>query len=322
MPRITVLLPIYNAERYLFEAIQSVLCQTFADFELLLLDDGSSDRSAEIAYRASGKDSRIVVVNGTRRGLVHWLNIGLNMARGELVARMDADDICSKDRFTNQVRFLDAYPECCAVGTQAIRIDPDGSPIDRWRVPISHDEIDGRHMQGLTGMMIHPSVMMRKTALYQVGGYRAGFEWVEDYDLFLRLAEVGHLANLPEMLLHYRVHPKCVSFTRVETQSRLAREALQAAWTRRGKIGVLPPPVVESRVRSEEELMWSWARAAFTARNFRTARKQAFALLRRRPLELRRLALFGGACLGPVAMQIKLICGFRIGPYVPIKNTN
>src|SRR5271165_1464055 len=205
MPRITVLLPIYNTERYLCEAIRSVLGQTFDDFELLLLNDGSSDRSAEIAQDAAARDSRIVVVDGTRKGYVHWLNIGLNMARGELIARMDADDICSQDRFANQVRFLDAHPECSVVGTQAIRIDPDGSPIDSWWVPISHDEIDGRHMQGHTGRIIHPSVMMRKIALSQVGGYRFGFQWVEDYDLFLRLAEVGHLANLPEMLLQYRV---------------------------------------------------------------------------------------------------------------------
>jgi glycosyltransferase involved in cell wall biosynthesis len=128
MPRITVLLPVYNSERYLSEAIQSLLYQTFDGFEVLLLNDGSSDGSMEIAEDAAAKDSRIVVVNGTRHGYVYWLNTGLNMARGELIARMDADDICYQN-LAKQVRFLDAHAERCVVGTQAIRIDSEGAPI-------------------------------------------------------------------------------------------------------------------------------------------------------------------------------------------------
>ena len=322
MPRITVLLPIYNAERFLAEAIRSVLCQTFDDFELLLLDDGSSDGSADIAHDAAAKDSRIVVVDGTHQGYVYWLNTGLNMARGELIARMDADDICLQSRFAKQVRFLDAHPECCVVGTQAIRIDSEGATINRWLVPERHDDIDELFMRGRTGMIIHPSAMLRRAPLLQVGGYRSGFELAEDYDLFLRLAEVGQLANLPDVLLQYRVHLKCVSLTYTEAQSRRARQALKEAWTRRNKTGPLPPESHDPRTASEEELVWSWALASFAARNFHTARKHALKLLRRRPLELRRWALLGGTCLGPLAKQIMRVCPYRVGPYVPTTNTN
>jgi glycosyltransferase involved in cell wall biosynthesis len=316
MPRISVVLPIYNAERYLSEAIHSVLSQTFDDFEMFLLNDGSSDGSAEIVREAAARDSRVVVVNGDHSGLVHWLNVGVDMAKGELIARMDADDICSHDRFAYQTRFLDARPECCAVGTRAVRIDPDGLPIDLWWVPEQHEDIDGWNMAGRTGAMIHPSVMIRKTALYQVGGYRSTLESAEDYDLFLRLAEVGQLANLPQSLLRYRVHPKSVTLTRAEVQTRLTRQALREAWTRRKKAGPLPISRHDPRTLSEEELIWSWAQAAFCGRNFRTARKHAFRVLWRRPSEFRRWVLFGAACLGPLAKQMMRICPYRIGPYL------
>jgi glycosyltransferase involved in cell wall biosynthesis len=317
MPRISVVLPIFNSERYLSEAVDSILAQTFEDFELLLFDDGSTDGSSKIAQEAAARDTRVILVRGDHRGYVSWLNTGVEMAKAEFIARMDADDIASHDRFERQVEFLEKHPECCVVGTRAIRIDPDGSPISPWRVPEDHVEIDGRHIQGRPGAIIHPSVMMRKRALSGVGGYRAQYEPAEDYDLFLRLAEVGRVANLGEPLLRYRIHEKCVTFARAEAQSRWTRQALADAWVRRGKTGSPPAPLNDHKTPSTEELMWSWALTAFSERNFLTARKQAFRLLQRRPSELRRWVLFAAACLGPLAFRLRRFCSYRVGPYRP-----
>ncbi len=314
MPRVSVIMPVYNCERYLSEAIGSVLRQSFTDFELLVLDDGSVDRSVEIARQAAEKDARISIVKGHHRGVVACRNAGLDMAQGDLIAMMDADDIALPDRFARQVRFLDTNSECCLVGSRAIRVDSDGSPVSCWNVPETHAEIDGRHMRGESGAIINPSIMMRKEAVLQIGGYRAGFDSAEDYDLFLRLAEVGCLSNLPAVLLHYRLHAKSLTFARAETQGRLARQALQDAWTRRGKAGPLPAARNIPVPASTEQLTWDWARTAFAAGNFGTARKQAFRLLRQRPLKLKRWVFFVAACLGPLAIQIKRICPYRVGP--------
>jgi glycosyltransferase involved in cell wall biosynthesis len=316
MPRISVIMPVFNAERYLSAAVDSILSQTYGDFELLLFDDGSTDQSSKIAQKAAARDTRVILVNGGHRGVVHWRNAGVDMAKSEFVAMMDSDDISAHDRLAYQVQFLEAHPKCCAVGTQAIRIDRDGLPINEWRVPEHHYQIDEDHMTGRGGAIINPSVMMQKSAVRRVGGYRSGFDSAEDYDLFLRLAEVGQLANLPQPLLQYRVHAKSLTFALAEAQRRRARRAQEDAWARRKREGPLPPPAHDFRSESEEELMWTWARSAFDARNFHTARRQALGLLRRRPAELRGWILFSAACLGPLALQLKRVCpNRRLGKY-------
>ncbi|MCW5554725.1 MAG: glycosyltransferase [Verrucomicrobiae bacterium] len=314
MPRVSVIMPVYNCERYLSEAIGSMVQQSFTDFELLVLDDGSVDRSVEIARQAAERDTRITLVKGPHRGVVSCRNAGLDMAKGDLIAMMDADDIALPDRFARQVHFLDANSEYCLVGSRAIRVDSDGSPVSCWNVPETHAEIDGRHMRGESGAIINPSIMMRREVVLRIGGYRAGFDSAEDYDLFLRLAEVGRLSNLPAVLLHYRLHAKSLTFARAETQGRLARLALQDAWTRRGKAGLPPAARNIPAPASTEQLTWDWARTAFAAGNFGTARKQAFRLLRQRPLKLKRWVFFIAACLGPLALQIRRICPYRVGP--------
>jgi glycosyltransferase involved in cell wall biosynthesis len=315
MPRISVILPIFNAQRYLSAAVDSILTQTFEDFELLLFDDGSEDQSLEIAKEATARDSRVILMHGDHRGYVSWLNTGLEMAKGELIARMDADDISLPERFARQVQFLDSQRECSVVGTHATRIDPDGSPIDSWKMPERHEQIDQQHINGRPGALIHPSVMMRNSALVQIGGYRVAFEPAEDYDLFLRLAEVGRLANLPEPLLKYRLHDRCVTFVRAQAQGQHSRKALEEAFARRRLDGPLPPPLDIYVTPSTEELIWDWARSAFAARNFCTARKQALRLLRRCPSEFRRWVLFGAACSGPLAVHLRRICCYRVGSY-------
>ena len=317
MPRVSVLLPVYNGESYLARAIDSVLQQTFENFELLVLDDGSTDGSQAIARAAAARDARIRVIAGEHRGLVDGLNSAANMAAGELLARMDADDISLPDRFAKQVSYLDAHPEVCAVGCPAMRIDPDGLPISSWPVPESHEEIDAQHMTGLGGGILQPSVMMRKSSFLQVGGYRAEFKYgAEDYDLFLRMAEIGKLANLPEILLQYRLHLKSVTVRRHEEQLPAARRALEDAKLRRKLTEPLPYRQYHVGSGSEDEMMWIWSRAAFAGRNFRTARKYAIRLLLRHPWKLRIWVLFSAACLGPLALKVKRLSPYRLGPSI------
>ena len=315
MPRVSVIMPIFNAERHLSQAIASIRSQRFDDFELILLDDGSEDRSVEMARRAAKEDPRVIFVQGDHRGVVCQRNAGVELAKAEFIAMMDSDDIALADRLACQVRHLEVHPECCAVGTGVMRIDEDGLPIDEWHLPEHHEEIDEKHMAGQGGAIINPSVMMRKSAVIKVGGYRTGYDSSEDYDLFLRLAEVGRLANLSQVLLLYRLHAKSLTFARAVYQRQMAREALKEAWRRRKRPGPLPAPLLEFRGPCEEELMWSWALSAFHARNFETARNQARKLLRRHPGELRRWALLGAACLGPLAYYLKRVLPYRIGPY-------
>ncbi len=315
MPRVSVILPVFNRERYLPQAIQSVLSQSFADFELLLLNDGSDDRSGEIAAQAAKVDSRAVLVEGPRRGVVYQRNLGVKMAKADLIALMDSDDISLSDRLASQVRFMEGRPECVALGTQALRVDEDGLPINDWRVPESHEQIDAAHMNGESGMIINPTAMIRKRAILQAGGYRDGFyNAAEDYDLFLRLGEIGRLANLPQVLLRYRLHVESLTWARAEQQRLMVRRALQDAWDRRKLPPPMPPPFGEMRAPSEEELIWEWARFAFCARNFRTTRKQALKLLRRHPADLRRWLLFCAACCGPVASQFKRTFPYYLYP--------
>jgi glycosyltransferase involved in cell wall biosynthesis len=308
-------MPLFNCEKYLGQAIQSVRSQLFDNFELLLLNDGSEDRSAEIAAEAANNDRRIVFVNGEHRGVVYQRNLGLELARAEFVAMMDSDDISLPNRLACQLRFFEGSPDFVTVGTQAMRIDCDGFHVSEWRVPEQHNQIDDDLMAGRSGM-INPSVMMRKSAVVQVGGYRTGFELgAEDYDLFLRLSEIGQLANLPSALLEYRLHAKSMTFAYAEAQRAMARQALKEAWARRKRTGPLPSPLVDLRAPSEEELMWDWARAAFTAGNFRAARNQATKLLRMRPSDISRWALFSAAWLGPMAFHLKRFCPYRVGAY-------
>jgi glycosyltransferase involved in cell wall biosynthesis len=313
MPRVSVIIPVFNSERYLAEAVESILTQTFRDFEVLLLDDGSTDGSVTIAQQLAARDGRVRLINGGHHGVVHWRNVGLNEAKGEYVAMMDSDDVAVAERLARQVEFLDANPECGAVGAQAVRIDPDGDAIDFWRVPESHEEIDASNMREGCSAIINPSVLMRTSTVRAVGGYRAGFDSSEDYDLFLRLAEVARLANLPDVLLRYRLHAKSLTLGHGQTQNLLARKAQEEAWVRRKNPGEPPPRQHFPPCMTAEELIGSWALSAFAARHFKTARKHAFRLVRKRPSEFKRWVLLGAAWLGPVALPLRRVCSYRVG---------
>lgn len=223
VPQLSVLLPVRNAARYVSAAIQSILDQTLHEFELVLVDDGSDDDSYDIASGFAERDKRIRLFRGPATGLVAALNFGLAQVRGELVARMDADDLALPDRLRVQTAFLLKHPGVGMVGGNAILIDS----WDRKLAPLRYPASDGalRKLLSRQNAFIHPSVVIRRSVLDAVGGYRAEFVHAEDYELWLRIAKITELANLTEPVLLYRVHPQQVSVQNLEQQVASATRA-------------------------------------------------------------------------------------------------
>ena len=206
-PLISVCMPVYNAERYVSEAIESVLSQTFKDFEFLILDDGSTDGSLAILKGYAERDPRIRLTSRPNKGLAPTLNELMNQARGEFVARMDADDISLPERLERQADYLRNHPDCVIVGCHALVIDSDGDPICVWFKDSGHEILDAQNLLGNRGTSLcHPAVIMRRQPVLEVGRYYERFRIGEDLDLFPKLSERGRLANLPEALLKYRTH--------------------------------------------------------------------------------------------------------------------
>lgn len=232
-PLISVCMPVYNAKRYVAEAIESIVSQTFRDFEFLIIDDGSTDGSLAILKRYAEQDSRIRLWSGPNAGYVPRLNEMLALSRGPLIARMDADDVSLPERFAQQVEFLRSHPEVDVVGGSQECIDSRGYPLAVWHPPASHDEIQECALTG-SGTISHPTVMMRRKAVLAVGGYREEMMPAEDYDLWLRMGECGQLANLPDIVLRYRMHDASVSATLQRRQLGQMQAAVNDACERRG----------------------------------------------------------------------------------------
>jgi glycosyltransferase involved in cell wall biosynthesis len=280
-PTVSVHMPVYNAQRYVAEAVESILGQTFTDFEFIILDDGSTDGSPAILRRYAAEDGRIRLVSRPNAGVGKTRNECLAMARGEYFAVMDADDVSLPERFARQVAYLNDTPDCVAVGSRVLLIDPDGDPIREWAYFASHEEIDEAHMAGKSGAIIHPSAMIRREAMVAAGGY--WLEPAEDYDLFLRLAERGQLANVPEMLLKYRQHLGSFGYAQRMRQWQGAQLALQEAHRRRGldKPTHYAGPDIQHAFTSDHHRKWAWW--ALGAGNVATARKHAWTAVRKSP---------------------------------------
>lgn len=203
-PKISVLLPVYNCELYIKEAIDSILNQTFSDFELLVIDDASTDKTVEIIKSFS--DSRIILTQKSRNsGLIDSLNFGVSIAKGKYLARMDGDDISLPERFSKQVDFLETNPNIIMCGTAYKTF---GAIEKEIRHPLSHEKIAVQLC--LNSAFGHPTVMGKK-AIFEKHNYNKDFEKVEDYELWSRLIFEGQVANIDEVLLLYRVHENQVS---------------------------------------------------------------------------------------------------------------
>lgn len=229
-PPLSVAMSVYNGERFLAPAIQSVLDQTFEKFEFLILDDGSTDSSADMIRAFAEKDSRIRPILRENRGLVASLNELLTVARAPIVARMDADDICRPERFARQMAFLAANPDHGVVGSWSEDIDEFDAP---WLAEGPDHAVTNAQMQHVARnggqLLVHPAVMYRRAIVMRVGGYHAAFRHCEDYDLWLRLASETKMANIPERLLRYRHYSGQVS-KRYVTEQTVGAAIAHEAW--------------------------------------------------------------------------------------------
>lgn len=203
MPKLSVILPVFNAQSFILDAVNSILVQTFRDFELILVDDASSDDTTLLLSSIS--DPRVRVIrHEVNRGLVNSLNDGLLVASGEYVARMDHDDFALPTRLKRQVDFLDHNPSIAVVGTGYRLIDSQGRIGLAYRPPISHAEI--AWAMAFVCPIAHPTVMMRRSVIEAAGGYSEEASYAEDYDLWERLIHHQRFANIPDPLLLLRKH--------------------------------------------------------------------------------------------------------------------
>lgn len=200
-PKVTVLMPVYNAELYLREAIESILFQTYPNFEFIIINDGSTDSSADIV--ADFRDDRIRLIHNDRnRGIIYTLNRGIRLARGEFIARMDADDISLPKRLENQLRFMEVNPTVAVSGGGIIEFDGNGCKVHK----MPEDPRSIRTNLLFHCVLMHPTVMMRKSIITGEGFfYSEKYRSVEDFELWQRISFRHDLANIPNILLKYRI---------------------------------------------------------------------------------------------------------------------
>jgi glycosyltransferase involved in cell wall biosynthesis len=222
-PLVSVVLPVHDGERFLGEAVESVLSQTLRDFELVVVDDGSTDGTQDVL--AAVGDRRLRVVARPHRGLVAALNAGIAVASAPYVARMDADDVSEPQRLERQVELLEQRARAGMTATWVAVVDEEGSELRRHVLPPEHADLVRRLL--LRNPFQHGSVLLRRDALEAAGGYRGDYGANEDYDLWRRLARSWELACVPEVLYRYRVHAAAVTQTdpdRIAGRERLRSE--------------------------------------------------------------------------------------------------
>lgn len=233
MAVVSVVLPVFNGQPYLLAALESLFAQTFSDFEIIAVDDGSTDQSLAILGRFARRDSRLRVIMRKNTGIETALNEGIDAARSEFIARMDSDDVAQPDRLQNQLAFLQAHDRVVLLGGAYRLIDGVGRYLATLTSPPDNPTLQELALSG-RNPFCHPLVMMRREAVLRAGGYREDLPAAEDLDLWLRLGEIGELACIPEVLLSYRLHSHSISEQRQEVQIDNMRIACERAWARRG----------------------------------------------------------------------------------------
>ncbi|MGA2593414.1 MAG: glycosyltransferase [Bryobacteraceae bacterium] len=289
---VSVVMSVLNGERFLREAVESILDQGFREFEFIIVDDGSTDRSASILDCYQSRDARVKVYHQGHAGLIQSLNRGCRLAQGKYIARMDADDAASKDRLMWQVDFMEAHPQIGVLGGAVEWIDATGKSLGTYRYPVEDRQIKALLLHGCA--LWHPTVLLRREVFVRTGGYRAVVVDAEDYDLWLRIADHFQLANLEAVVLKYRIHPYQISMRRREQQTRSFLAAQVAATTRKNG---LPDPLGTVQEITPEALValgvtlaqqrsrfvsdyWQWIRNMCTAGEYPTALKAALEILR------------------------------------------
>lgn len=218
-PQLTVLMSVYNDEKYLKRSIDSILNQTFRDFEFIIINDGSTDSTLKILHKYT--DHRIIIIDNIENlGLSKSLNKGLELSKGEYIARQDSDDVSSPKRLEKQVAFLNAKTEYGLVGCWSYKISEENKIMDKEMFFTEHDDIIA--MLLVENHFIHSSVMFRKCCIDKIGGYNERLKYAQDYDLWLRMSEYYKVANIGEFLQSWRYGKHGISYNKREEQKRCA----------------------------------------------------------------------------------------------------
>jgi glycosyltransferase involved in cell wall biosynthesis len=207
LPQISVIMPVYNSQEYLHEAVTSILAQTFTDFELIAVDDGSTDGSGTILESFRQSDARVIVQRHSQnRGVAAARNTGLALARGKYIACMDADDISLPERFEKQVAFLEMHPDLGILGSAVQVIDEGGYKIGALSAPL--EDLGIRWASIFSTPFMQPTIMYRRSVMVEHGlQYRNTMEPADDFDFSIRLLEFARAANFAESFYIYRIHP-------------------------------------------------------------------------------------------------------------------
>ena len=253
-PPVTVLMSVYDpALDMLDQSVGSVLNQTFGEFEFLILDDGSKDESvrARLDFWAS-QDRRVRLYHEPHRGVPATSNRGIALARGEYIARHDADDWSEPERLRRQASFLNKHPEVSLVGGDTESHSADGTPLWRLRLPHTSAELEQALWKG--NPFVHGSTMFRRRTALAIGGYREAFPCSSDYDFLWRLTEAGGAVNLDEVLYHYRYTGGSISARRGADQARVLRAAQILARVRqRGEREHIPAALAAADVETRSQ---------------------------------------------------------------------
>lgn len=236
---VSVVIPAFNAERFIASAVDSVLAQPTVSLEAIVVDDGSSDATVEIVAGIANRDSRVTLLRRPHGGVAAALNFGFSHARGRFIARMDSDDLSAPGRFEDQMCHMDCHPELAVLGGWIHAIDCQGKRIGTYVKPTKEEGI--MSYLNRANPIIHSTAMIRADSFRSVGGYREAFEGAEDYDLWLRIAEFRQIDNLPKALGSLRLHGEQVSCRSLVRQAILAKLARLAA---------------DARIRGADESPW------------------------------------------------------------------
>ena len=222
---ISVLMGVYNSERYLASSISSILLQTYKNFEFIIVNDGSTDKSAEIIEKFALKDSRIKVINHDNKGLTKSLNIAARHAKGKYLARQDADDISLPRRFKTQINYLKKHPDVKVLGTSNFMMDDNGKVINIFLRPRTTEKI--KEYMPVGNQLCHGSVLMDKKFFFDINGYDENYRFAQDYELWFRILNKGYeIHNLRCPLYLWRIHENSIAGSVINKQKETVQEIL------------------------------------------------------------------------------------------------
>jgi glycosyltransferase involved in cell wall biosynthesis len=286
-PAISVVMSVYNAEAYLKEAIESIISQTFKNFEFVIVDDGSTDSSSSIIK--SYTDERIIFREQQNFGIARALNNGIKIARAQLIARMDADDIAYPDRLKRQHEFMQQFNDCLACGSWADIIDKDGNYVYTGKTKVDKEAIRTFFCKSIScGLpdtpFFHSSVMFRKEAFIMAGGYTDYMRRAQDVVLFNKMNKFGAMYNIPEVLIKYRIVPGSIGGKKMRSPSLgdLLIKAINDENIDERLINALEVSLSKSNVNEREYNYFLFLAKKYLFNNYvpRTARKNILSAMR------------------------------------------